>query len=199
MDIVEFGQFRPEIINRIPEILYAVAASDSLSVTNLGKDLTLNKQTLIDILSTLEKSETLLRIYPHGAHASQVRKPSKYLFASPAFRAMYYNFVGNIITEPSYLGKLLEDTVGLYLTRYLTGKSYSITYDSSQAGADFIVRKGSQNIILEAGYGEKGFIQIENTAKRVKAKYGIVISMSPLRLHVTKQEITVPLSYFLLI
>ncbi|MEK7571159.1 MAG: AAA family ATPase [Patescibacteria group bacterium] len=199
MDIAELSQFKTEIISRIPEILYAVAAADGLSVTNLAKDLSLNKRTVIDILSALEKSEILVRIYPYGAHASQVRKPSKYLFASPAFRSMYYNFIGSIIAEPSYMGKLLEDTVGFYLTRYFTGKSYSLTYDSSQSGADFIVRKGLQNIILEAGYGKKGFAQIENTRNRVNAKYGIVASMSPLQLNPQKNAVTVPLSYFLLI
>lgn len=199
MDIAEMGQFTRDIINRIPEILYAIAATDALSVTNLAKDLTMDRGTLMDILSTLEKSETLVRIYPYGAHATQVRKPSKYLFASPAFRSMYYNFIGNTIAEPSYMGKLLEDCVGMYLGRYLVGKSYSLTYDSAQAGADFIVRKGLENIIIEAGYGLKGFAQIENTAKKIKAKYGIAVSMSSLQLNPTKTAITVPLSYFLLI
>lgn len=199
MDIVELNQFKREIINRIPEVLYAVAAADALSVTNLAKDLTMDRTTLTDILTALEKSETLVRIYPHGAHATQVRKPSKYLFASPAFRSMYYNFIGNTITEPAYMGKLLEDTVGLYLDRYLMGKSYSLTYDSSQSGADFVIRKGLENIIIEAGYGQKGFAQIESTAKRINAKYGIAVSMSPLKLNTTKTAVTVPLSYFLLI
>lgn len=199
MDIVELGQFTTEIITRIPELLYTVAATDSLNILNVAKDLNLNRETVINILSALEKSETLVRVYPYGAHGTQVRKPSKYLFASPAFRSMYYNFIGNTITEPAYMGKLLEDTVGFYLNRYLSGKSYSITYDSAQAGADFIIRKGLQNIIIEAGYGKKGFAQIEHTFSRVQAKYGIAISMSPLQLNPNKTAITVPLSYFLLI
>lgn len=199
MDIAQIGQFNSEIVNRISEVLYAVSASDALSVTNLAKDLSISRITLTDILTSLERSETLIRIYPHGAHASQVRKPSKYLFASPAFRAMYYNFIGSIIQEPSYMGKLLEDTVGLYLSRYLIGKSFSLTYDSTQKGADFIMRKGSEIIIVEAGYGQKGFGQIENTAQRVNAKYGIAVSMSSLQMNPDKTALTVPLSYFLLI
>jgi hypothetical protein len=97
------------------------------------------------------------------------------------------------------MGKLLEDTIGFYLNRYLTGKNYSLTYDSAQAGADFIVRKGLKNIIIEAGYGKKGFAQIEHTSIRVKSKYGIVVSMSPLQLNPNKTALTIPLSYFLLI
>ena len=199
MDISQLGQFRNEIISKIPEILYAVAASDMLSVTHLARDLDIERPTLTQILSVLEKTETLLRIYPYGAHATQVRKPSKYLFASPAFRSMYYNFVGNIIGQKNYMGKLLEDTVGLYLTRCLVNKNASLTYDSAEGGADFIVRLHEQNILMEVGYGEKAFTQIKNSSRRVKAKYGIVVSNAPLALSSDQTAINIPLPYFLLL
>lgn len=199
IDIVEQSQFKSDIITKIPEVLYTVAASDMLSVTNLAKDLDISKITLTEILSILEKTETLIRIYPYGSHMTQVRKPSKYLFASPAFRAMYYNFISNTIGESTYMGKLLEDTVCLYLTRFLWTSNYSLTYDSSQSGADFIIKIGQGNIIMEVGYGEKGFLQINNTGKRVVSKYGLVISMASLKLNEEKNAVTVPLSYFLLI
>ncbi|MBI4226136.1 ATP-binding protein [Candidatus Roizmanbacteria bacterium] len=199
IDIVEQSQFKSDIISKIPEVLYTVAASDMLSVTNLAKDLAISKITLTEILSIVEKTETLIRIYPYGSHMTQVRKPSKYLFASPAFRSMYYNFISNTIGEVSYMGKLLEDTIGLYLTRNLWTSTYSLTYDSSQGGADFIIKFGQDNIILESGYGEKGFLQISNTSKRVRSKYGLVISMAPLKLNKEKNAVTIPLSYFLLI
>lgn len=199
MDIAQLGQFKNEIISKIPEILYAVAASDMLSVTHLARDLDMERPTLTQVLSVLEKTETLLRIYPYGAHATQVRKPSKYLFASPAFRSMYYNFVGNIIGQDAYMGKLLEDTVGLYLTRCLVNRNASLTYDSSQSGADFIVRLNEQNIVMEVGTGEKGFAQVNNTAQRVKSKYGIAVSDTPLVLNQDQTAINIPLSYFFLI
>lgn len=200
MDIVEQGHFRSDIIAKIPEILYIISASDVLSVTNISKDLGISKSILTEILSILEKTETIIRIYPYGSHIAQVRKPSKYLFASPAFRAMYYNLIGNIMKEANYMGKLLEDTIGLYLTRYLWGKSYSLTYDISEGGADFIIRIGSheQNIIIEVGYGQKGFTQVRNTARRVSMRYGLVVSMAQLQLNEDNTSVTVPLSYFLL-
>ena len=199
MDIAQLGQFRNEIVSKIPEILYTVAATDILSVTNLAPDLDIDRLTLTQVLSVLEKTETVLRVFPYGAHASQVRKPSKYLFASPAFRSMYYNFVGNIIGQDTYMGKLLEDTVGLYLARCLVNKNVSLTYDSTAGGADFIIRIYEQNIILEVGYGEKGFTQINNTAKRVKSKYGLVVSSAPLLINESKTAVNIPLSYFLLL
>lgn len=199
MDIVELGQFRPESAARISEVLYTIASTDILSVNNLAKDLGMSRVTLTEILDVLEKTETIIRVYPHGSPGAQAVRPSKYLFASPAFRAMYYNFVGNIIREDSYRGKLLEDTVGLYLSRTVIQRNGSLTYDNKPDGADFIIRLGGENIIFEAGYGKKGFSQVENSASRIKSKYGIAVSMSPLALNPTKTALTVPLSYFLLL
>lgn len=199
MDISQLGQFKPEIIAKIQEVLYSVAATDTLSVNNLSRDLGMDKNTLSLILSVLEKTETLLRVYPYGAHATQVRKPSKYLFSSPAFRAMYFSFVGNIISQENYMGKLLEDTVGLYLSRCLSNKKASLTYDASQSGADFIIGINNEKIVAEVGYGKKGTNQVVSTSKKVNPKYGIVISMSPLSIDDSKQIVNIPLSYFLLI
>jgi len=75
----------------------------------------------------------LIKIYPYGSHIAQSRKPLKYLFASPAFRSMYYHMIGNIVSAENASGKLLEDTVD-YLKRFLNGKANaSLTYDSAQA------------------------------------------------------------------
>lgn len=197
LDIAQLGQFTSDIISKVPEVLYTVAASDTISIINLAKDLGIDRLTLSQILLLLEKTETLVRIYPYGAHGTQVRKPSKYLFSSPAFRSMYYNFIGNIITQQNYMGKLLEDSLGLYLNRCLASLNPSLTYDSSANGADFIVKIHDQNIIIETGHGPKGHQQIENTSKRVSAKYGLVVSMSPLGMP-SNNIVTIPLSYFLL-
>lgn len=198
MDIVEIGQFRSDVLQKIPEVLYSLASSDGLSVTNLSRDIGLNKVTLTEVLFTIEKTETITRIYPYGAHVSQIKKPSKYLFSSPAFRSMYFHFMGNILGETSYIGKLLEDTVGLYLIRYFSRTMNSLTYDSSKNSADFIAKIGKENISIEVGIGEKGFSQVSNSIKERSSKYGLVFSMTPLKLSENKDSVSVPLSYFLL-
>lgn len=200
VDIPELGQFSAEIVSRIPVVLYTAASSDILSVTSLSKSLEMNKGTLTDILSVLEKTEVLTRIYPYGSHYKQVRKPSKYLFTSPAFRSMYFNFIGSVIDEESYKGKLLEDVAGLYLTRFLFGKiGTSLTYDSARGGADFIVRFGDESIVLEVGYGQKDFKQITKTSEKVKSKYGLSVSTAPLSISSEVDAVRVPLNYFLLL
>lgn len=199
MDVAQLGKFASEIITRIPEILYIISSSEVVSVTNMVKDLELSRNTLADVLDVLEKTELLVRVYPYGAHASQVRKPSKYLFASPAFRSMYYSLIGNTINKKDYLGKLFEDTAGLYLRKYAVNKHGSLTYDTAQEGADFILHFINENIIIEAGYGQnKGIRQLQKTAERVKAKYGLVISQLPLALGDDSQSVMIPVSYFLL-
>jgi predicted AAA+ superfamily ATPase len=199
MDVAYLGKFAPEVSARIPEILYIVSSSDVLSITNLAKDIGLSRNTLSDILDILEKTELLIRIYPYGAHGSQVKKPSKYLFASPAFRSMYYYFVGNIISPSTYIGKLFEDTAGLYLRKYVVNKHGSLTYDSTQEGADFILHLINQNIIIEVGYGRnKGIRQIQKSAEKIKAKYGLVISQQPLAMGDDGFSVIVPATHFLL-
>ncbi len=200
IDVACSANFTSEILSRIPAVLYAIADSDITVVSKLSDKLGISRPKLIEILGTLENTETLLRIYPNGGHYSQTNKPSKYLFSCPAFRSMYYNFIGSLKKRHDGMGKLLEDTVGMYLVRYLSRKpSSSITYDSSEGGADFIVSVGEENIILEVGRGEKGFEQINKTAKKVNAKYGLVISKDSLYFSEKDNAVRIPVEYFLLI
>jgi len=111
---------------------------------------------------------------------------------------MYFSFIGSIKNPTEKIGKLLEDTIGLYLNRFLSSQTNTaLTYDSAERGADFIIRFGNENIIAEIGMGKKDCDQVEHSMKRIKAKYGLVISMSPLRQH--GNCVYVPLSYFLLV
>lgn len=202
VDIPNIEQFSSETLQKIPAVLYSIAESDQLSLNALSARLGISRPVLTSILETLERTETIWRVYPHGSHAMQTRQPSKYLFTSSAFRAMYFNFIGNTRTEENYKGKLLEDTVALYLRRLLSGKSdTSITYDSATGGADFIVRQGKWSIILEVGYGPKLFTQIENTMRKsgVSAQYGVLVSKSPLAVDGRKNIVSIPLKFFLLV
>ncbi|OIP59097.1 MAG: hypothetical protein CO143_02880 [Candidatus Moranbacteria bacterium CG_4_9_14_3_um_filter_45_14] len=202
VDIPNIEQFSSETLQKIPAILYSIAESDQLSTNALSARLGISRPVLTSILETLERTETIWRVYPHGSHAMQTRQPSKYLFTSSAFRAMYFNFIGNTRTEENYKGKLLEDTVALYLRRLLSRKSdTSITYDSAAGGADFIVRQGKWSIIIEVGYGLKSFTQIENTMRKsgVQAQYGVLVSKSPLAVDEKKNIVSIPLKFFLLV
>ncbi len=202
-DVAKCGRFGSEIISKIPSLLYAVADMDELSFNKLAEIFEISRPKIMEVFEILEHTETVLRIYPHGSHLNQIKKikkASKYLFASSAFRAMYYNMVGSIITNENYRGKLLEDVVGMYLNRILYKKiNTSLTYDNTQGGADFIVGWERERIIIEVGSGDKGARQIKNTMNRVSVKYGFAISNNALNLIKGENILQVPLEYFLLI
>ena len=144
----------------------------------------------------------LLRVYPYGAHYSQVKKPSKYLFTSSTYRAMYYNLIGSVELYDQYKGRLLEDVTGVGLSYlYSNIPGASLTYDNAESGADFILLPSvdSQKIILEVCMGKKGFRQAINSLQKVKAKYGLIVSQTRLDVNKNQKFITVPLEYFLLV
>lgn len=200
IDVAQSANFSSEILSRIPAILYAIADADIVVVSSLAEKLDISRPKLMEIFDVLEKTETIIRIHPHGGHYSQTNKPSKYLFSSPAFRSMYFNTIGSIKKREDSMGKLLEDTVGMYLNRYFGNKmNVAINYDSSAGGADFIVTIGDKKLIIEVGMGEKGFAQIRNTMKKVKAEYGIVIAQDRLFYSEKDNSVRIPLEYFLLI
>lgn len=201
-DVSELNNFDKPTLSKISQLLYAIAGADVVSVGKLASILNLNPKTVIQALDTLEKTEMLLRVYPYGAHYSQVKKPSKYLFTSSTYRAMYYNLIGSIELYDQYKGWLLEDVtdVGLsYLYSNVPGAS--LTYDNTESGADFILfpSADSQKIILEVGMGKKGFRQAINSLQKVKAKYGLIVSQTRLDINNEQKCITVPLEYFLLV
>ncbi|NUM32952.1 MAG: ATP-binding protein [Candidatus Brocadiae bacterium] len=199
-DILNLGCFRSDVINKIPAIIYTAANSDVMSVTNLSKTFGITAVTLSQVLDILEKTQIMFRVYPYGSSYAQVRKPSKYLFTSSAFRAMEYGFIANIAQIDIQKGKLLEDIVGLYLMRLLKDQpEYSLTYDSGKGGADFIVGFQSSKIVIEVGYGKKGIKQAILTAEKVEPKYSLVVAEGNLKMDKEKKIVYVPLEYFLLL
>jgi len=201
-DIPQMRGLSSEIISRIPAILYSVADMDSLNFTTLAEKFGISRPKIAEIFSVLEQTEILHRIYPHGSHFKQVtQKPSKYLFSSPAFRAMYYKTIGNIITDQNARGKLLEDLAGMYLYRLCDKKpTFSLTYDGAKGGADFIVSSGGNKIVIEIGVNKKEYKQVIQTAKKVKAIYGVIISENANVLEYNQEAnaLKIPLKHFLL-
>lgn len=199
-DLPKLKKFDAETINKIESILYALVSADIVSLKKLSEMFSMSINTLIDVLDTLSTAEVLIRVYPYGTHYSQVRKPSKYLFMSPAYRSMFFHFFGSQTPYENYKGSLLEDIIGMYLHRMVDSEpEVALTYDNAAESADFIVSLIPKKIALEVGFGKKGIEQVENTMKRVDVAYGIVVSSSKLYLAEEKNIVSVPLEYFLLL
>lgn len=199
-DVAKTGRFSLEIVSKISSILYALADMDQINFSKLAGTFEISRPKMMEIFSVLESTETLTRVYAHASHLGQSRNPSKYLFSSPAFRAMYFSMIGNIISGENAKGKLLEDLVGMYLNRFLYKKiNTSLTYDNAQGGADFIIGYGKDKVVLEVGAGNKGYKQIVKTAQKVPAKYGLVVCDNDLDYSEENNAVKIPLKYFLLI
>jgi len=202
-DIANTSDNLVNFITYIPSILYAIADMDTLNFTTLAEKFGIPRYKISEIFSELEKTELLNRIYPHASHFKQVtQKPSKYLFASPALRAMYYKTEGNSISEENARGKLLEDLVGMYLYRLRNKNNlFSITYDSAKGGADFIVTTSNNKIVIEVGSNKKTYQQVVQTMKKVNAKCGIILSekLEELEYNQEFNIVKIPLKYFILI
>ncbi|MBP6884802.1 MAG: ATP-binding protein [Candidatus Pacebacteria bacterium] len=202
-DIRDLGRLQSDTIQSIKRLLFLLAdANDTLSINKLsGHDfLSMNPVTLAHVLDILEKAELLVRVTPHGSTTNKVRKASKYLFMSPTYRMALLSVAGNENTFLTRQGKLIEDVVGEYFYREISSKGKgSLSYDSSQGGADFILEiANSHKIAVEVGRGEKDNKQIGNTMKKITCRYGINISYKNNDLNVEGDILQLPLSIFLL-
>lgn len=198
-DIPQFYKFETETLNRIDKLLYLISETLGVSAAKLSETLEMKPDTLRLILKSLESSGLILKIAPYGAHFRQVKKPSKYLFATPSLRFSYLSSRESVGIFENYQGSLFEDVAGMYLSRIIPPfGDFSLTYDASKGGADFIVSLGNQKIVIEVGVGKKGYGQIIETAQKVNPKYSIIISNNELEYSEEYNAIKIPLNYFLL-
>jgi len=203
-DLMEYGKFSSNTLSKAKSILLMIASSDEISLINLTKNLRdISVNTLIDFFAALEKAEMLIRIYPYGSAYKKVRKPSKYLFTSPALRYSLLSVLEGNQAFLNHKGKYLEDVATLSILRSFKGEMpFPLCYDSAKNGADFIIQMSNKKIVIELGYGKKGetgIIQIRNTMERYQGTYGILISDSELEFFEEEKVIGLPLKFFLLL
>jgi predicted AAA+ superfamily ATPase len=176
-DMTNLRKFETGTLHKISSILYAIASADDVSLRKLGDNFGIAIDTLVDIFNTCAKAELQIRVYPYGARYAQVKKPSKYLFTSSAYRSMFFHIVGSQAPYEKYKGALLEYIVGLYLSRLFSASNgIATTYDSSEGSADFILTMQNKTIPIEIDFGTKGYRQLAKTMQHIKSNYGLVIS-----------------------
>lgn len=198
-DISQFYKFSIETLNQIDKMLYLIADTLSVRIVKLSDTLGMKADTLRLILKSLETAGLLTKIAPYGSHFNQVKKPSKYLFATPALRFSYLSSKTSTSMFDNYKGSLFEDIVCMYLHKMLAQfHHYALTYDIAEGGADFIVTIGKQKIAIEVGIGQKGFKQMIKTAKKIQAQYSLIIADNELEYSKEHNAVKIPLKYFLL-
>lgn len=198
-DIQSLGKFDPDTLSSIKKLLFILADGDAVSIAKLTTVLGKTKATISSVLDTLEKAELVIKVPAHGSNVSQVRKPAKYLFMTPAVRMALLNVTGNEATYLTNKGRLLEDIVTLHFYReFVTSKKGLLTYDSAQSSADFILQTNNKVIAIEVGAGEKSSKQLKATMSKVRCDFGITFSSDALTLCEPENAVKIPLQYFLL-
>lgn len=199
-DIALIGNFSQDIVSKLPRLLYIASSMDVINFSKIATTFEISRVKIAEIFELFVSSGLLTKIVPYSSSFGQSKKPSKYLFAAPAFRAMYYKIAGSIISATNARGKLLEDLVGMYLTKLLDKKPAKfLSYDSTEGGADFVVGIGDRRIVIEVGSGTKSYRQVRKTAQKVGANYSLIISNDDLEYVEEFQTVKVPLKNFFLI
>ncbi len=197
-DLLLTKSFSLPVLEKIPPLLFLVASSDTRSIGSFARDLKdINEKTLISVFRALEDAELFLRIYPFSLSApKKVRRPSKYLFLAPSIRAALIHFTDSRAIDMHHKGKLLEDSIGMYLYCHfvdIIGSSFG--YDDSRGGADFIIDSQGRRIVIETGWNKKDVNQVVRTMISVKADYGLIITNSS-SLEIKGNIVIVPFEFF---
>lgn len=193
-DIMPLQEFKSETLAKLSNLLYLLASSDEIKAESLSNTLKMNSRTLSNALEALMRAEILFEVQPYGQPYARIRKFSKFLFITPNIRLGLLNG----IVKADIKGKILEDYCALIFTKEISGDA-QFFYDYAKGGADFILRfRDNREIIIEVGFGKEEIDQIENTAKKSNAKYGIIIGSKKLEF-VDSRIVKIPLSYWLLI
>jgi len=196
-DILTLKRFKTETISKINDLIYLLANSDLISYEKLLNTLRIdNIRTLTALVDVLMMSGILIKVKGYGKTYGSTRKTPKYLFITPSLR----NAVLGGIFIQGIEGKKLEDYFALIFEKDLNKKlSYSLSYDTAEGGADFILTLNDRsNIVIEVGFNKEEAKQVEFTMKKVKSRYGLVFGSTKLEL-VNNSILKIPLRFLMLI
>ena len=205
LDII--GQFDQSTRQYFPALLLWLANSEQQSLNKMSQRLGINVRTLQNMFDVLVNSEVLMSLPPFGSSSGKIAKPYKYLFTTPALRQALNNLAANQAADAqldTLRGCMLEDAVGCYLKQSLSNQPLGglVEYDSSRAGADFVVlpnRIKTESIPVEVGWQKRTCQQVQATLERTKSKrYGLVITDCNLKIDKSERIVFVPLKVFFL-
>jgi len=200
-DISMIMGFTKKMQTKMSNLIMLLALSDRMSYPTLCNALgDITKPTLSRMIRGLEKSELIHAVRPFGRPVKKIAKTPKYKFMAPSVRAALLWQVGELDSREETSGKLLEDAVAMYLFRLLKmHELLGFDFDATEGGADFIVTaRDKSRVVLEVGFGDKGFRQIEKSMERSDSKYGVLVSDRRPSASSDRRIVSVPRDWFLL-
>lgn len=200
-DLPQIDNIELKSIPVAKSLLILLSEADAISVNSVSKVLGSTNITITNILNALCRAELLIDVAPYGSNFTAAKKGHKYLFASSVVRSALNYMNGTMSSKEVAEGRLLEDVMGLqFYKRSGVYNSGNIFYDSSQGGADFVIRTGDSAVVFESGRGRKTAAQVEKTMSRIScAKYGITVCDTPkIKLSETGNSVFIPWRVFAL-
>ncbi len=200
MDIFSsFGSSLRSSANSLLNIIALQKPAD-LSLNKLADSLNISRNSVKNILDTLEKTKLLFHVEPYGSSMKRERKSWEYYFLPTQIKAAIYQSNGQASRNPQeYFSLLAENLIAssLFKMKQELLKDFGIFYDSSKGGVDFLINTIMGEVIpIEVGIGKKNKKQIKKAIERYDADYGIVISNKTQEITKEDNVINVPLLTF---
>jgi len=107
LDIAKVGNLETSTLSKFERLILILSASTKTNYENLSKDLEVSKNVIGNMLSLLEKTELIKRIYLYKSGKTIGRKQWKYYFTVPAIREYYAK--KSLVSEDTIRGYMKED------------------------------------------------------------------------------------------
>lgn len=185
---------------------FAQSSPNPQSLQSLSEKLEgVPRSSVANIIDALKNACLIIEIEPSVDPLRKLNKSSKFYFMHPTIRAALLWGIGRFrsdlnLNDSTILGFLFEDALAttLYRNKELSRYIVGLSFDSKDKGCDFILKTPSGNIALECGWGEKTNYQVEESMKRFKCKFGIVVSKTK-SVSLKENIITIPRELLLFI
>jgi predicted AAA+ superfamily ATPase len=158
----------------------ALQKSGGTSIQKIANYLSMSANSVNDILNTLEKSQLIFNVKPHGGPGKITKKPWQYYFLSPSLKSAINFRLGRYkLADKKCMGILAENMVGsaLYKISKTNFKAMGLFYSPLKGGSDFLINTKFYDFIpIEVGIGKKTKSQLKKDMAHYDSDYGILVS-----------------------
>ncbi|GAA5818173.1 MAG: ATP-binding protein [Methanobrevibacter sp. CfCl-M3] len=150
------------------------------SIQKIANYLSFSANSVNEILNTLEKSQLIFNVKPHGGPGKIVKKPWQYYFLSSSLKSAINFRLGRYkLSNRKCMGLLAENMVAsaLYKITQTNFKAMGLFYPPLKGSSDFLINtKFFDFIPIEVGIGKKTKSQVKKDMEYYNSDYGILVS-----------------------
>ncbi len=170
LDIGKMKNLETFTLSKFERMILILSSSSETNYENLSKDLDISKSMVGEMLSSLEKTGLIKKVYPFKKGKTIARKNWKYFFTVPSIRKIYAQ-------------KLLVDNTKI--NGYMMEDIFASNFEDIYFGEiDFIWK----NYLIEIGSRKKGYKQF----KKINTKMNKIIIYNGLEVEGKEDIIKIP-------